>query len=82
MAKRRRARAIRTVPKLKRRSTLKRIDVTRHEYNQLVDLLNRRGEILAAIQRELETQFKRMAQMQSELDEVRRAWSRARLKEE
>jgi hypothetical protein len=72
----------RTVPKLKRLSALSRKDVTREEYNQLVDLLNRRGEIIAAIQRELETQFKRMAQMQSELDEIRRASTRARPKEE
>ena len=62
------------VPSVRRLPASKRTDVTREEYNQLVDILNRRGEIIEGIRRELETQFKRMAQIQTELDEVRRAW--------
>ena len=62
------------IPAVRRLPASKRTDVTREEYNELVDILNRRGEIVEEIQRELETQFKRMAQIQTELDEVRRAW--------
>jgi ribosomal protein S3 len=43
-----------------------------------VAILDRRGEIIEEMRRELETQFKRMAQIQSELDEVRSAWLKAR----
>ena len=78
VAKKRRTPRRRAMPKLKRLSALSRRDVTRQEYNHVVDLLNRRGEIIAGIQRELETQFKRIAQIQSELDEVRRGWLKMR----
>jgi hypothetical protein len=61
-----------------RRSPLNRTDVTRAEYNNIIEVLNQRGEIINDLRRELEVQFKRMAQMQSELDEVRRAWSRTK----
>jgi hypothetical protein len=57
-----------------RRSPLTRTDVTRAEYNNIIEVLNQRGEIINDLRRELEVQFKRIAQMQSELDEVRRAW--------
>jgi len=57
-----------------RRSPLSRTDVTRAEYNNIIEVLNQRGEIINDLRRELEVQFKRIAQMQSELDEVRRAW--------
>jgi hypothetical protein len=43
-----------------------------------VAVLDRRGEIIDGLRRELETQFKRMAQIQSELDEVRHAWLKAK----
>jgi hypothetical protein len=59
-----------------RRSALERRDVTRAEFNHVIDLLNERGEILAGLMKELEIQFKRMAQIQSELDELRQAWQR------
>jgi hypothetical protein len=59
-----------------RRSALERRDVTRAEFNQVIDLLHERGEILAGLMKELQIQFKRMAQIQSELDEVRQAWQR------
>jgi len=61
----------------RRTSTARRqstIDVTRQEYNEIVGILDGRGEIIEGLRRELETQFKRMAQIQSELDEVRQAW--------
>jgi hypothetical protein len=65
-------RKVRRIPKAKRR------DVTRAEYNILVDLLNERGQILAKMREDLETQFKRIAQMQVQLDEVRTAWTTGR----
>jgi hypothetical protein len=59
-----------------RLSAMERRDVTRAEFNQVIDLLHERGEIIAGLMKELEIQFKRMAQIQSELDEVRQAWQR------
>ena len=61
-----------------RRPSLSRTDVTRAEYNNIIAVLNQRGEIINDLRRELEVQFKRMAQMQSELDELRRAWLKTR----
>lgn len=61
-----------------RQSSLSRTDVTRAEYIQIIEVLNQRGEIINDLRRELEVQFKRIAQMQSELDEVRRAWVKTR----
>ena len=58
----------------RRRSATERVDVKRQEYNEIVAILDRRGEVIEGLRRELETQFKRMAQIQSELDEVRQAW--------
>lgn len=57
-----------------RQSPLTRTDVTREEYNHIIEVLNQRGEIINGLRRELEVQLKRIGQMQSELDEVRRAW--------
>ena len=61
-----------------RQSALDRRDVTRGEFNQVIDLLHERGEIIAGLMKELQIQFKRMAQIQSELDEVRQAWQRSK----
>jgi septal ring factor EnvC (AmiA/AmiB activator) len=65
-------RKVRHIPKAKRR------DVTRAEYNALVDLLNERGQIIAKLRQDLDTQFKRIAQIQVQLDEVRRVWVNTR----
>jgi hypothetical protein len=70
-----RPRARRPIPKarrIKRSSRLNRRDVTRAEYNNIIEVLNQRGEIINELRRELEVQFTRIAQMQSELDDVRR----------
>jgi hypothetical protein len=66
------------IAKARRVRPLSRTDVTRAEYNDVIAVLNDRGENIDELRRELEVQFKRMAQMQSELDEVRRAWTKAR----
>lgn len=56
---------LRRIPKAKRK------DVTRGEYNALVDMLNERGRIIDDVQRALQIQFRRIAQIQAELDELR-----------
>ena len=52
--------------------------MTRAEFNQVIDVLRERGEIINGLRKELEVQFKRIAQIQSELDEVRQAWDRSK----
>ena len=51
-------------------------DITRKEYNALVEILNERGEILSGILKALDVQFQRIAQLQAELDVVRSAWTK------
>jgi len=66
----------RTIPRIPKP---RRIDVTRGEFNRVIDLLNQRGEILQEyrvsldqMRRDLDTQFKRIAQLQSELDRIKK----------
>jgi hypothetical protein len=44
--------------------------------DQLVDLLNERGELLNALIREQRIQFERIAQLQADVDRLRREWER------
>lgn len=46
--------------------------VSRAEFDRVIDILNERGVILNDIRRSLDIQFKRIAQMQVELDAMRR----------
>lgn len=71
----------RKIPRAKRvpRSPLTRVDVTRGEFNRIIDILNERNVILNAlrdaitgIQQTCDVQFKRMAQMQAELDATKK----------
>jgi len=55
----------------------RRIDVRREELDALIDLLNKRGEILNQIIREQEIQFQRIAQMQADLDVLKHALAKA-----
>jgi hypothetical protein len=48
------------------------MDVTRAEFDRVIDLLNERGEIIKKMRRDLETQFTRIAQLQAELDVMKR----------
>ena len=48
------------------------MDVRRDEFNHLIDLLNQRGETVNAILRDQEIQLKRIAQLQAELDALKR----------
>jgi hypothetical protein len=63
----------RKVPRIQK---AKRLQVTRAEYNGLVDLLNERGQIIAKMLQDLDIQFKRIAQLQVQMDEVRAAWTK------
>jgi hypothetical protein len=63
-------RASRTV---KRNPTKRRVDVRREEFDRLAETFNQRGDIINALRHDLDIQFKRMAQIQSELDEIQRA---------
>jgi hypothetical protein len=73
------------IPKARRvqRSALNRADVTRGEYNRIIDVLNERNVILNGlrdalqrVEQENAIQFKRIAQLQAELDEVTRTLQR------
>ena len=66
-----------TIPRIPKS---RRFDVSRGEFNHVIDLLNKRGKILQEhrvsldqMRRDLDIQFKRIAQLQSELDRVKRA---------
>jgi hypothetical protein len=85
VANQHRASRTRHIPKARqlRRSPLTRIDVTRGEYNRIIDVLNERNVILNSLrdairdlQQTSDIQFKRIAQLQAELDGIKRAWER------
>ena len=42
----------------------RRFDVSRDEFNRVIDLLNQRAEIVDEMRRDLDIQFKRIAQLQ------------------
>jgi len=74
--------SLRRIPKARhlKRPPLSRVDVTRGEYNHIVDILNERAVILnefrdaiTDLNRVTEVQFKRIAQIQADLDVIRRA---------
>jgi hypothetical protein len=50
----------------------RRVDVRRDEFDKLVDILNYRGELLNALLREQRIQFERIAQLQAEMDRLKR----------
>jgi len=67
-------------------SPLSKFDVTRGEYNRIIDALNERAIILnefrdaiTALQQASEVQFKRIAQIQADVDHIKRAWSRMKM---
>ncbi len=49
----------------------KRVDVTRGEFNGLIELLNARAKFMDDMRRDLDIQFKRIAHIQAELDELK-----------
>ena len=69
------------IPRAKRISIprLSRVDVTRGEHNAIIDILNQRNDILNALraaierlERASETQLVRIAQLQVEVDNLKR----------
>jgi hypothetical protein len=46
--------------------------VTRNEFDHVIDLLNQRGEVVDLMRRDLDVQFKRIAQLQEEVDRLKR----------
>jgi hypothetical protein len=46
--------------------------VTRSELDRVIDLLNERGEVVDQMRRDLDVQFKRIAQLQEEMDRLKR----------
>lgn len=65
---------------------LSRTDVTRAEYNRIVEVLNERNEILKGFRQALhelrhdsDIQFKRIAQLQADLDRIVQTLSRRKL---
>jgi hypothetical protein len=76
MAKASKPRRTRQVPRIPR--TVRK-SVSREEFNRVIDLLNERGEILNDLRHNQDVQFRRIAQLQAELDAIKRAWDRAKL---
>jgi hypothetical protein len=54
----------------------RRVDVTRAEFNRVIALLNERSALINDLRYNQEIQFKRIAQLQAELDLFRRAAGR------
>jgi hypothetical protein len=68
-AKSSRRRALPRIPKSRR------MDVTRGEFNRVIDMLNERGQVVDVMRRELDIQFKRIAQLQAEIDDLKKSRS-------
>ena len=49
----------------------KRVDVMRGEFDALIELLNARATFMDEMRHDLDIQFKRIAHMQAELDELK-----------
>jgi hypothetical protein len=85
--RRRRPHSPRFIPKTPHlRASLSRKDVTRAEYNHIIDILNDRKKILDAfgdaitdLRHALNIQFTRIAQIQADLDEIKRASTKLKL---
>ncbi len=63
------------------RGPSRRIDVTRAEYNGIIDVLNERNiilnglrEAITRLEQSSDVQFKRIAQLQADFDVIKRAW--------
>ena len=50
----------------------RRTAVTREEFDRMIDLLNRRGELVDRMRQDLDVQFKRIAQLQQEVDAIKK----------
>ena len=75
MPKKSKPRRVRHAPRI---PVAKRIDVTRAEFNRVIALLNERGGILNDLRHNQDVQFQRLAQLQAEMDLIKRAWEKLR----
>jgi hypothetical protein len=76
MARKRRP-PVKRIRRVGRVRTLERMVVTRAEFDALISSLNERSEIINEIQRNLQTQFTRIAQLQRELDDLKQSHARS-----
>jgi hypothetical protein len=60
-------------PRIRAPRKVARETVSRAEFDKVIETLNERGVIIAEMRRELDVQFRRMAQLQAELDAVKQA---------
>jgi hypothetical protein len=58
----------------------RRDDVSRAEFNDVLVLLRERGEIITRLRHDLDIQFRRIADLQGELDRIKHAWQRVQTK--
>ena len=65
--------ARRRVRKVKTLAKGRRVGISRAEFNGLIDMLNERGDTLNALLRNQDIQFQRIAQLQAEVDLLKRA---------
>ena len=70
----------RPLRRAKRTPKERRIDVSRAEFDKVLDILKERGAILIGLRKDLDIQFKRIAQMQAELDVVRQVLAEHQLR--
>ena len=68
----------RRVGRVRRIPVARRIDMTRAEFNRLIAQLNERSEIINDLRHNPDVQFQRLAQLQAELDLLRRAFEKPR----
>lgn len=68
----------RRVGRAKRIPVSERIDVTRAEFNRAIAQLNERAEIMNDLRHNQEMEFQRLAQLQAEVDLLRRAFEKFR----
>jgi predicted nucleic acid-binding Zn-ribbon protein len=59
---------------------MRRIDVNRDEFDRVAAIVAERAAILSALQHDLDIQFKRIAQLQSELEQLQRRMELAEAK--
>jgi hypothetical protein len=62
--------------RIRRSSKVARSTVTRAQLDKALETFNERGMVITEIRKELDVQFRRMAQLQAELDAIKHAWQR------
>jgi hypothetical protein len=62
---------LRSLRRAKRIPKGRRIDVSRAEFDKVIDILNERADIMNGLRKDLDIQFQRIAQIQVELDVLR-----------